>query len=250
MKKLSAVFILTAFLIADGQAQETKQSGKQKPKWSDVKLTRRANDHIMIQYGYDGWAVSPDTLNPTGFNRHLNAYAMIDILFKTDPRWSVAIGAGVASHKMNFENTGIDIVNRNGRGQATFTDLEGQQRFKKSQVNAVWLEAPVELRYLFNPMNSNKSWKIAVGAKVGYAMAGYVKNKDFVDANGQSLYGSKYQMKEKSKLYYNNTRLAGTLRFGYGNFTAYGAYQVTGLFKEGAGPKINIWSAGLCISGL
>jgi hypothetical protein len=57
-------------------------------------------------------------------------------------------------------------------------------------------------------------------------------------------------MKEKSKLYYNNTRLAATLRFGYGNFTAYGAYQLTPFFKEGSGPQINVWRAGLCISAL
>ena len=42
----------------------------------------------------------------------------------------------------------------------------------------------------------------------------------------------------------------GTARIGIGNFSLYGAYQLTSLLKDGAGASIKPFEFGLCISGL
>ena len=58
------------------------------------KANNRANDHFMVQLGYDGWAPVPDTIHIKGFSHSVNVYIMLDFPFKTDPRFSVGIGVG------------------------------------------------------------------------------------------------------------------------------------------------------------
>ncbi len=52
----------------------------------------------MLQFGLDGWSgVIPDSVKPSGFSRHFNAYIMLDKPFKTNPRFSVGLGVGIGS---------------------------------------------------------------------------------------------------------------------------------------------------------
>jgi hypothetical protein len=92
----------------------------------------------------------------------------------------------------------------------------------------------------------NRGFKAAIGAKVGMGFDGYVKAN--VERDGNGLGG--YKTKEKDRTHFNTPRIAGTLRLGYGNFTAFGTYTFNTIFKEGRGPAINTWSVGLCFSGL
>ena len=54
---------------------------KKKTDWSKVSLGNRANDHFLMEFGYDGWAGAPDTLNISGFSRHFNFYVMSSARF-------------------------------------------------------------------------------------------------------------------------------------------------------------------------
>jgi Outer membrane protein beta-barrel domain len=114
-------------------------------------------------------------------------------------------------------------------------------------LNPAYLEVPIELRFSSNPSNMNSGFKAAIGAKVGTIIDAKTKAKVDRDADG---YGG-YIYKVKDKQFFNSYRLAGTLRLGYGNFTAFGTYTFTEVFKEGNGPLgIRPWTIGLCLSGL
>jgi hypothetical protein len=221
-----------------------------KKDWTQVSLVNRANDHFMIQFGYDGWAGAPDSINISGFSRHFNFYLMYDKPFKTSPRFSVAGGVGMGTSSIFFEKTSIDIAGKTGSNQIRFNEVTVGNYFKKYKVNNIWVEIPLELRFVSDPLHSGKSWKIALGAKLGTMVDAHTKGKNLVGNTGNSLYGTKYIEKEKSKKYFNNTRLAATMRAGFGPFTVYGAYQLTNLFKEAAGPTAHPYSIGLCLSGL
>src|SRR5438034_6041596 len=136
-----------------------KQAPKKKD-WSKVSMQGRANDHLMIQFGYDGWAQKPDSIRTTGFGRHFNMYFMIDFPFKTDPRFSVGIGAGVGSSNIYFDKQEAKIAGTTP--DLRFKNVADTNQFKKNKLTNAWLEAPVELRYITNPENSNKSWKFAM----------------------------------------------------------------------------------------
>jgi outer membrane protein with beta-barrel domain len=208
----------------------------------------RISDHLIIQYGYTGWNGTPDSIRTKGFSRHLNIYFMFDKPFKTNPKMSVAYGIGIGSDNMFFNNTYIDL--KSTGAALTFTNMDSANHFRKYKLTTIYLEAPVELRYYAQPDNSSGGLRLAVGAKVGTMLKAFTKGKDLQNKSGQSIYGVKYLVKESEKHFLNGTRLSVTGRIGYGRFSLHGAYQVTQLFKENAGPEIRPFQIGLTVSGL
>jgi hypothetical protein len=181
---------------------------------------------------------------------------MTDKPFKTNPKFSVAYGLGIGTSNIYFDKTYVDIKGADirvsgSKDQITFTDVSKSDNFNKFKVTEIFLELPVELRYTFNPENSGKSWKIALGAKVGLLLKAYTKGKDLQNAAGASIYGPSYIQKEFSNKLFNSTRLSFTGRIGYGNFSLTGSYAVTPVAKAGAATKdFNTLSIGLTLSGL
>ncbi len=211
-----------------------------------IDLSSRSNDHFMLQYGFDNWSGSPDSTTPQGFSRHFNAYVMLDKPFKTNPHFSVGLGVGIGSSNMFFERKNIDVKSTNAR--LPFQDLDSANHFKKYKLTTVYAEAPVELRYSTHPEDDNKSFKAALGVKIGTLLNAHTKGKTLEDKNGTSL--NNYIAKESSKKFFNSTRLSVTARIGYGIVSVHGAYTVTGILKDGVGPVIRPYSIGIAISGL
>jgi hypothetical protein len=241
MKKI-ALFAFSCFLINSLVAQDSTIKKKKAP----INLSGRANDHFMIQLGYAGWAGKPDSINTGGFSKSFNVYFMFDFPFKTNPKLSMAFGPGISSDHIQFKKTYVGIKEITETLQ--FRDQSDTNHFKKTKLNTTYLEAPVEFRYTANPLNSDKSFKFAIGAKVGTMINAHTRNKEFENKSGNTL--NSYMMKESSKRFFNTTRLVGTARAGVGHFTLYGSYQITSLFKEGVAAEIRPFSIGLTISGL
>jgi hypothetical protein len=251
MKKIFAL-ILTLCIVQITFAQEasTKKTTKANSSVSDFpKKMRRAQpaDHFLIQFGSDSWMNKSDSARTDG-GKHFNFYLMTDKPFKTNPKFSVAYGVGIGSSNIYFNKTYVDI--KSNASRLPFTNVEATNHFAKFKVTEIFLELPVEVRYTFNPNNYGKSWKIALGAKVGTLLKAYTKGKDLQDKTGASIYGPTYIEKEYSKKFFNGTRLSVTGRIGYGNFSISGAYTLTPVLKAGFGPEMNTMSLGLTISGL
>ena len=242
MKKI-ALFVFSCLLINSLLAQDSSYN---KPKKEPINLAGRANDHFLIQFAYTNWAGKPDSVNTDGFSKSFNVYFMFDFPFKTNPKLSMGIGAGIASDHIIFKETYIGI--KDFTPTLNFKNQSDTNHFKKTKLNTTYFEAPVELRYVSNPMNSDKSFKASIGAKVGVMMSAHTRNVNMESKNDQTL--NEYTMKEKSKRFFNTTRLVGTARVGYSYFSVYGSYQMTPLFKDGLAAQIFPWSIGLTISGL
>jgi len=171
---------------------------------------------------------------------------MFDFPFKSNPHFSAAIGAGVGTDHIFFDKMYVGI--KDPTSTLTIQDVSDTTHFKKYKLATAWLEAPIELRYSFNPENPGKSWKIALGVKVGTLLNAHTKGKTWQNSQGQTLIS--YIQKESGKRFFNTTRIVPTARIGYGHFSIYGTYQVGTLFKEGLGPDVRPYSIGLTISGL
>jgi hypothetical protein len=197
----------------------------------------------MIQFGYTGWAGAPDTAKPSGFSRTFNMYFLFDFPFKSNPKLSVAIGPGIGTDNIFFDNTTIDLKNRR---QIEF-NRDTVTSYKKYKLQTGYLEAPIEFRYSSNPSNMNSGFKAAIGVKVGTIIEAKTKAKVDKDAAGEGG----YVYKVKDKQFFNSYRMVGTMRVGYGNFTVFGTYTLSEMFKEGQGPLgIRPWTIGLTLSGL
>ena len=230
------------------QTAEVITTPKVKKDWSKVVLTNRAADHLMIQYGSDAWSNRPDSVRTKGFSRHFNVYLMLDKPFKSDPRYSIAYGLGLGTSNMFFDNVKVNV---NGLGSTLpFTDVSGTNHYKKFKLTTIYAEIPVEVRFYGDPENPGKSWKFALGAKVGTLLKAYTKGKDLESSTGTSIYGTSSIIKESNKRYFNGTRLAATGRIGYGIFALHGDYNILGVVKDGFGPAMNLYSIGISISGL
>jgi hypothetical protein len=209
-------------------------------------FAKKANDHFMIQLGSTMWTGQPDSIKVKNLGRTLNVYFMMDFPFKSNPKFSTALGAGVASDGVFFNRTRIELT---GSGDVLrFTRLDSLNHFKKYKLATVFLEVPVELRYVQHPENSDHSFKFALGAKVGTSIGTYTRGKTLEDKNGNAV--SNYVEKIKRRGFINSTRLLVSGRIGWGNFSVFGQYHVTPLLKDGAGPVIRPYSVGITLSGL
>lgn len=206
----------------------------------------RSNDHFLLQVGYTTWTGAPDSINFGGLPRTFNMYFMFDFPFRTNPKLSTAIGVGVASDNVFFDKMAVELNGTTNNVQ--FRNLADTNHFKKYKINTAYLEAPIELRYRSNPDNDRKSFKAAIGVKVGLLVNAHTKGKNLENRNGNSI-GS-YTQKIQSRQYLNSNRIGLTARVGYGNFSLFGAYAATPLFKEGAAAPIRPLTIGLTISGL
>lgn len=237
-------FLLVISLLVWGNfllAQTETDTLSQQKSRNSSQLSGRAADHFMLQIGYNGWAGSPDTLRTGGLSRTFNVYFMFDFPFKSDPRFSAAIGAGLGTDNMFFKKTTVDL-----RKYPLNFAHDTISSYKKYKIATGYLEVPVELRFASNPTNYNKSFKVALGIKVGTMIDAHTKAKITRDREG---YGG-YTQRVKDKRNFNTTRLAGTLRVGYGVLSVFGTYQFNEFIREGAGPNVKPYSIGLTISGL
>ena len=198
--------VTTDTTVVNANSDMSRVQPQEPAKWQNIDLTNRSNDHFMLQYGFDNWSGTNDSTSPSGFSRHFNVYFMLDKPFKSNPKFSVGIGAGIGSSNIFFENKGIDL--KSGSARLPFTNLDSANHFKKYKLTTVYLEARVELRYNSNPLNSNKSFKMALGLKVGTMVDAHTKGKTLVDKAGNTV--NDFIMKEKSKRFFNSTKLAVT----------------------------------------
>ena len=250
MKKF-ILFSLAALAFINVSAQTvdsviTAESVKAPKTKKDIpNLANRANDHLVFQVGYTGWAGIPDTITTSGFSKSINIYLMYDFPFKNNPKLSMAFGPGFGSDHILFSKTYVGIKDQTST--MAFTDLSDTNHFKKTKLATVFLEAPIEFRYSANP-ETGKGLKLAFGVKVGTLLNAHTRSSDYEDKSGNTI--NNYVMKESSKRFFNKQRLSGMVRVGYGNVSLYGSYQFTPVLRDGFGPQVRPFSFGLTLSGL
>lgn len=240
------LFVVTAFSQQDSIKTVPAAIEVKAKKKKEFDLSNRSGDHFLIQLGYAGWNNTPDTINTGGLPRSANIYFMLDFPFKNNPRLSAAIGAGIGTDHIFFKKTYVGI--KDATDEIRFQNLADTNHFKKYKLATTWLEAPIELRYTSRPDKPGKSFKAAIGVKVGTLLKAGTKGKTWQNKAGNTI--TAYTEKISSKRFFNTLRVVPTVRVGYGHVTLYAAYQVGTLFKEGLGPDVRPYSIGLTLSGL
>lgn len=225
----------------------TKPSKPVKKDWSKVNMNR-SNDHFLLQVGIDSWSGKPDSIDTKTLSRSFGIYLLMDFPFKTNPHFSVALGIGASTSSMYFKDIYIDISGKDNSPTMRFQNVKDTTHFKKFKLQTAFLEIPLEFRYTSNPEYPNKGWKGAIGAKIGTMLSAGTKGKNLLDGSDNTI--NSFTQKEKSKKYFNKTRLAATGRFGYGSISLFTVWQINAFIKEGLGPDVRPWTIGITISGL
>lgn len=241
---MQKIVLLSISILLFGSIQ-AQNNGKISRK---LDLNNRPGDHLMIQFSSDHWTGMPDSISrhQSGFSRGFNAYLMLDKPFKSSPKFSLGIGIGVGTSNITFKRMNVDI--KSTATKLPFTAVDSTNHFKKYKLSLSYLEVPLEFRYSSDPLNSNKSWKIAIGLKAGTLINAHTKGKDLQSKNNTLI--SSYTEKENSKKYFNGTRFMATGRIGYGIFSFFGAYQLNNVLKDFAGAPVKLYQVGFTLSGL
>ncbi|OLY94459.1 Outer membrane protein beta-barrel domain-containing protein [Cnuella takakiae] len=222
------------------------QNDSTRPRSISTQALPRANDHFMLQLGHTQWTGAPDSLQFGGLPRSFNMYFLFDFPFKTNPKLSTAIGAGIATDNVYFDKMSVDLTS--SATNLAFRDVSDTNHFKKYKVATTYVEAPIELRFRSNPANDKKSFKAALGVKVGLLVGAHTKGKELQNRANNRI--GDYTEKLESKRYFNNNRISFTGRIGYGNLGLFGSYSATPLFREGVAAQIRPLTIGITLSGL
>jgi hypothetical protein len=198
------------------------------PEEVPVKKISEPKDRIIFDINYDGWLNTPAGIKQKPQSPGVNFYCMYDYPFGYGP-FSVAFGLGLSSHNVHSNASFSYSIDGKYTSLLPFTIP-----YKLNKLSCNYLEIPLELRLRTHGKNS---FKMAVGAKIGYA---YNIHTKIIDADGKR---KNYNIKNIDPLRY------GVLfRIGYNKFNLQGFYSLTALFKKGKGePDMIPYSVGIGI---
>jgi hypothetical protein len=245
MKKIVFVVISCSFF-SFAFSQDTSSLKLNNTKKNS--LLSRPGDHLLIQLSSDHWAGMTDSIksNQKGLSRGFAAYFMLDKPFRSSPKYSIGFGVGISTSNISFKKESIDLTSTSTI--LPFTSLDSSDHFKRYKLTTAYLEVPLEIRYSSKPLEPNKSFKAAVGIKLGTLVNAHTKGKTLEDKNGNVL--NSYTLKENSKKFIDGSRFTGTARVGYGIISLFGTFQLNNVLKAAAGPPMNLYQIGITLSGL
>lgn len=237
MKNFIAVAVL---LFLCGYQLKAQDDNTNNAPATSVKV-KPSRDFLMMQFGYTNWVNKPDTVSTTKFAYTYNVFLCYDFPIKKS-KFSFAAGAGISTTSVYLKDQTLAISDTGALGlSARF--LPDTNQYKRYKFNTVYLQAPFELRFFSNTLNRNKGFKAAVGVQVGTLLGGHTKG--LFSANGANV-----KDKVNTKRYLSPWNFAATARVGWGNFSVFGSYNITNVFKDNAGPPITPMTLGICLTGL
>lgn len=232
MKRLSILLIIAVFIGNNIYSQGLTESVKKK-------FTIGADVFTDI------WVDAPDNIDLRTIHQGATAFGMFNFqLGGEESMTTFSIGLGVRSHNM-YSNSRIDDIKAD---TINFTPIPDDVVYKRSKVNIVYLDLPVELKFKFE-----SGFKATVGFKAGWLIDSKEK---YVGDRYEEYYGNQYTyerrvgVKEKIKdiRQLENFSYGPTLRVGYKFISLYGYYQISSVFKRNLGPDMAPISIGLTIT--
>jgi hypothetical protein len=237
------VFFIAITGIATAQTTEpAKKTGRPDIPGTfliDLGLNRLTEKPNNLKYGLWG-------------SRTVNLYYLYDMrIGKSKFSFHPGIGLGMERFKLqSFQPTGstrttpTPTLIYDAAGNTTFADAGhviydadtlGQINWsssystKKSMLVMNYLDIPVEFRFSLKPEDPGRSFKIAVGGRVGYLLSANTKIK--YKENGDLK-----KLKNQQDFNLSTIRYSAYMRIYLGNFNLFGYYNLNPLFKDKKGP--------------
>ncbi len=233
---LVAILMIPASLL---RAQGEKMNSDAAPK----PIEKPSRDFLMLQFTYNNWLKKPDSIKTKPFGYGFNGYICYDFPIKKTSL-SFAAGIGVSASVVYLDQQQIVNSDTGALGaQVRFVPNPAGTTVKRYKFVTTYLTAPFELRYYSNTQNRNKGFKAAIGLQIGTLLGAHTKALT-------SVAGTNIKYKDISKRYVSPWNFAATVRVGYGNFSVFGSYNITNVYKENSGPPITPVSMGICLTGL
>jgi len=190
---------------------------------------------LVIEFGFNWIGDAPSGYGfKTMASRTFNAYYLYDKNFG-ESALSVHPGIGVGTEKYAFDKNitlgyGYDDL---GEKVVQFTPLDSIYgagiTYKKSQINANYLDIPLEFRWISRKYDPKSSFTITIGGKVGVLFDGKTKVKYNQDGENKTT-------KQKENYELSTLRYGVYGKLGIGGFSAFYYYSLSDTFKKEKGP--------------
>jgi hypothetical protein len=222
----------------------------------DIGVNRLTDKPNNLKYGFWG-------------SRTINLYYFYDTrIGKSKFTFHPGIGLGMDRFKLiRAEHyTTSDTITRNNPtlafdnlGNTTFVDAahyiydsdtlnqidwSGSYSTKKSMVALNYLDIPIEVRFNTNPDDPARSFKVAVGGRIGYLLGSHTKIKYKED-------GELKKLKTNQNYNLNPFRYSVYMKVYLGNFSLFGYYNLNTMFKDNKGPsqtQTSYYTVGISLS--
>ncbi len=160
-------------------------------------------------------------------SRTVNIYYQYEIQIMKS-HFSVVPGIGLSLERFKFKN-GATLGFDEDSLKLFLPSETAMTGLKKSQLVTNYVDVPLEFRFNSNPDDPARSFKLAIGGRIGYMYDSFDKLKYKAD-------GETKQLKDKQDWNLTRFRYGVYSKIGFGNFALFGYYNLTPLFKEGEGP--------------
>lgn len=186
---------------------------------------------FMVELGINSALDAPSRFDAALWgSRTVNIYYTRDLQIMKS-KFSIVPGIGLSLERFKFKNFATLGYDAEDSLKLLIPSETPNVTFeKKSQLITNYVDIPVELRFTSNPNDPNRAFKIGIGGRIGYMYDAFTKMKYKPDGEDMK------QLKDKQNFNLNRLRYGVFGRFGIGNFSLFGYYNLTPLFEEGKGP--------------
>jgi hypothetical protein len=240
-KSLTIVILLTAVLVSSLTvfAQEATPKNNKANRASKLIQEKAGRPDIpgdlMIEFGFNWIQEHPEGI---GFNtvgsRTFNAYYQYEMNIG-ESAFSFHPGIGIGTDKYKFSDNltlgyGLDSLGEQEVQLVSLDSIFGTGvAIKKSQINASYIDIPLEIRWISRKYDPKRSLKIAIGGKVGFLIDSKTKIKYTEDSESKIV-------KQKENFELSQLRYGAYMKLGFGGFSAFGYYSLSDTFKKDKGP--------------
>jgi hypothetical protein len=196
-------------------------------------ITDKTSKKITVGFDIftDVWLNQPEDMKTRTINQGFNVFATYNFPLGESPH-TFSIGTGIRTHNLYSNNLIADIH------ADTIKFVTISESYKRSKVNLVYLDFPMEFRFRFD----NK-WKAGIGFKLGIEMDSKTKYLGKISSGGPDV---KVKLKDINQL--EKYTFGPTLRLGYRWINLFAYYQIPGVFERDLGPELTPFSVGVTIS--
>lgn len=257
---IALVFVLLAFAL-NGFSQSTENKKTSRP---DIPGT------FTLELGVNQLLESPNKLK-YGFwgSRAINLYYQYDLRIGSSKfTFHPGIGLGMDRFKfLSFQQFlptdtvewGAPTLAYDNAGNTAFieashyiydgdtldqADWSDTYETSKSMLALNYVDIPLEFRFNTNPEDLARSFKVAVGGKVGYLIGSHTKLK-------YKENGDQKKLKNDQDFNLNPFRYSAYLKIYIGNFGFFGNYNINPMFKDQKGPaqtKTSYYTVGISLT--
>lgn len=230
IKKIGTFALLILSLSALAQQTEPTQPAATQPAATQP-TKRYARPDIpgtfVVEIGVNT-ALNKPTDFDLGFwgSRTVNLYYQYEFQILKS-RWSFVPGVGLSLERFKFKNDYTLGVQQDGTPEM-ISPTDYDKDIRKSSLVTNYIELPLELRYSTRPNDPSRSFKAAVGFRIGYLYDAFTKVKYREDDVTKKI---------KDNQNYNLTRFRYGVyaKVGAGNLSVFANYNLSPLFESGKG---------------